>query len=168
MSEESNVKVGDFVIVNKPNVDWHNQKVVVTDANPIIASDSVLWQGRIIAEDSYGITYVLQDGEYKLVDKPIPAKPTDKIAPLHRDKATQKPFYIVTSSTENGVSFYDDMQYKRSLGWDKVKLVKDEDTWDVLYDLSEQVRLLKQAYIESSTLVADDIKQTIDKLQREE
>lgn len=164
------VRNGDRVIISKPEWNLFEVEMEVVEAVPTDEFQIAYFgQDHIIVKDKHGNLLAVKEGDYRLVEdeeativkENVKPKLTGLIIPNKRDRGTQRLFYSIVETHSNGVSFYDDLDNRRTYGYDKITLVDKDNCFDYLVDLSNQVYELRRLITNTFDLIKNDIENSL-------
>lgn len=156
--------VGDVVLVNSEHLGMYDVELEVVSLGDPNYLEFV--GEHIIVKDENGNTFVARKGEYKPLslskdesnNNPEGIGLGDLIIPKERTNGTQKLFYYVIEKHEDGISYYNDENFRITTSFDKVEKARNEDVLMYIGELQNQIQTLRDVVVKTFSLIENDIK----------
>lgn len=172
------LKKGDKVIVTHERLEIYNREMTVKIPHHVLEYSDFIGSDHIVVEDEEGNTLVVTSDQYRLKDSLASfdninsgdnfnnIKPTDWIKLKKKDNGSQKLFYAVINSYDNGVTYIDDFGNKIGIPINFVEKVDISDAFSYINDLDNQMHILQTTLTEMGNLISDDVKHCLDKVNK--
>lgn len=172
------LKKGDKVLVTNKHLGITDREMTVEIPHHVSEYSDFIGSDHIVVVNEDGNTLVVTGDQYRLKypvasfdnvnsgDNFNDIKPADWVKLKKRDNGSQKLFYAVITSYDNGVTYINDFGNKIGIPADLVEKVDISDALSYINDLDNQIHMLQTTLTEMGSLISDDIKHCLDKFNK--